>query len=411
MLQPVRGTHDIYGENFNRYRKVIETFNRIVSLYGYKEIITPIFEYTSVFEKNLGDTSDVVSKEMYQFLDRGGESLTLRPEHTAGVMRAIISESLHQNLPLKLMSSGPVFRYDRPQKGRYRQFNQIDVDLFGVNHPFSDSEIISIAYTLLKELGLKDKITLEINTIGDMESRLKYRDMLVHYFEPYKNDLSEESQKRLTRNPLRILDSKSPQDQKISENVPLFGQALTDSAKAYFEGVLNGLALLNIPYQHNQKLVRGLDYYCHTAFEFTTQELGAQGTVLAGGRYDGLCKQMGGPDLPAIGWAAGVERLALLLNEGEAESPSIMLIAIRQNELETVFKLASSLRGDGHKVEFFYQGNMQKQLKKANKSNTKIAILLGEEEVKSQEALVRHFESGEQTKVPFEQLSAFLGAL
>ena len=319
-LRPVRGTHDIVGDDALRHRQVIETGRAVAARYGYAEVATPIFEFTEVFARTLGETSDVVTKEMYSFTDRGGEALTLRPEYTAGVARAFISGALGQNLPVKLFCSGPMFRYERPQKGRLRQFHQIDVEVIGAPEPLADVEVIALGAQILRALGLAEHVRLELNTLGDPDSRQAYRDRLVGYLSAYRDRLSPDSQARLERNPLRILDSKDEGDREILKGAPTLDASLNEASKAFFAGVRAGLDALGIAYAINPMLVRGLDYYTHTAFEFTTDRLGAQGAVLAGGRYDGLVAAMGGPDTPGIGWAAGVERLAMLLDETPASA-------------------------------------------------------------------------------------------
>ncbi|HEY9536701.1 MAG TPA: histidine--tRNA ligase, partial [Kiloniellaceae bacterium] len=310
-LQPVRGTRDILPDEMRRHRVVVETARALAARYGYHEMATPVFEFTEVFKRTLGETSDVVTKEMYTFSIGDGEQVTLRPEATAGVARALISGGLTQSLPLKVFYNGPMFRHERPQKGRYRQFHQIDVELLGVSEPLADVEIIALGADILAALGLGEHTTLELNTLGDLESRKAYRAALVDYFSAYQDKLSADSRDRLVRNPLRILDSKDQGDRKLIEGAPLFGDYLNQQSRDFFARVLEGLDLLGIGYTLNDRLVRGLDYYTHTAFEFTTTALGAQGTVLAGGRYDGLVETMGGPSVPGIGWAAGVERLSL----------------------------------------------------------------------------------------------------
>ncbi|WP_264813010.1 histidine--tRNA ligase, partial [Acetobacter oeni] len=309
-VKPVRGTHDLIGEQQRRHAHVIATARRITGLYGFEEWATPVFEDTSVFARSLGDTSDVVSKEMYTFSDRGGESLTLRPEGTAGICRALVTNGLTQSLPQKAFYAGPMFRYERPQKGRYRQFHQIGAELIGSGEPLADAETITMGRDVLEALGIVDEVVLELNTLGDAESRATWRTALVAYFSDYRNRLSEDSQLRLEHNPLRILDSKAAEDQPVIEGAPGLEQYLNDSSRHFWDDVRRGLDVFNVAYTVNPRIVRGLDYYSHTAFEFVTNRLGAQGTVLAGGRYDGLVEEMGGPATPAIGWAGGVERLA-----------------------------------------------------------------------------------------------------
>ncbi|MCC7259527.1 MAG: histidine--tRNA ligase, partial [Alphaproteobacteria bacterium] len=310
-LQPVRGTHDILPEEGRKRRFITETAREIASRYGFDEFATPVFEFTDVFARTLGDVSDIVSKEMYSFTDRGGESITLRPEFTAGLARAFLSNGLQQNTPVKAFCHGPVFRYERPQKGRMRQFHQIDAEIIGVAGPQADIEVIALADHILRTLGVAP-ITLELNSLGDVESRKAHRAALVEYFTGHQAALSEDSKARLTKNPLRILDSKDEGDRKIVADAPVLTEYFNEASQEFFAAVKEGLTALGIAYTINPRLVRGLDYYCHTVFEFTTTALGAQNAVLAGGRYDGLMAQMGGPETPAIGWAAGIERLTEL---------------------------------------------------------------------------------------------------
>ncbi|HRW30261.1 MAG TPA: histidine--tRNA ligase, partial [Emcibacteraceae bacterium] len=294
-LQPVRGTHDVLGDKAIRFRTIYEKFKSVAERYSHQEIDTPIFEFTETFKRTLGDTSDVVTKEMYTFEDRGGEQVTLRPEYTAGIARAFMSNGLQQSAPCKFYSFGPMFRYERPQKGRMRQFHQMDVEILGVPEPQADIEVIALGSDLLDELGIGKHITLELNSLGDPESRSLYRDALVSYFTGFKSALSEDSLQRLDKNPLRILDSKDEGDRALIENAPRIFEFYNDATRNFFNAVKGGLEALSIKYVINDRLVRGLDYYCHTAFEFTTDQLGAQGTVMAGGRYDGLMEMMGGP--------------------------------------------------------------------------------------------------------------------
>ncbi len=407
MFQPVRGTHDLYGEECQKHLKVIEIARKITQWYGYDEIITPIFEFEGVFHR-LGETSDVVSKETYTFTDRGGDSLTLRPECTAPVVRAAISNGLTQQLPLKFFYAGSMFRYDRPQKGRFRQFEQVGVELCGVSEPQGDVEVIALAAHILERLGLSGRVILEINTLGDIESRNAYREALVSYFKRYTSSLSKESLERLEKNPLRILDSKDKKDQEIVREAPVFNEFLSDLSKAHFEDVLKSLELLKISYKINRKLVRGLDYYCHTAFEFISDELGAQGTVLAGGRYDGLFKMMEGPDLSGVGWAAGVQRLMLLSHLTLAQKSLVALVPLGEAAEAQALILAQQLRKQGIAVDLGFSGNMSKRLKRAHKMEAQWAIILGEEEIREHVALARNLVSGEQTKIPLSQLAEYL---
>ncbi|MEM9685097.1 MAG: histidine--tRNA ligase, partial [Pseudomonadota bacterium] len=388
-LQPVRGTHDLLPDDARRHRHVIESARSIAARFGYQEMATPIFEVTEVFKRTLGDTSDIVTKEMYTFETKGGESITLRPENTASVARAFISGGLAQNLPLKFFYAGPMFRYERPQKGRQRQFHQIGIELLGVPQPLGDVEIIAAGAEILEDLGVINKTKLEINTLGDTLSRDAYRTALVSYLSDFRADLSEESRDRLDRNPLRVLDSKDKRDRVIVAEAPKFQDHLTDEARGFFETVLEGLTRLGIGYEINQRLVRGLDYYCHTAFEFTTDALGAQGAVIAGGRYDGLIGQMGGPATPGIGWAGGIERLALL-SEAEIDAPRpVAVIPIGEAAEAEALLIAQRLRHAGHTVELGFGGNMSKRMKRANKVNARAAVILGEDELSRSEATIR----------------------
>jgi histidyl-tRNA synthetase len=402
-LQPVRGTHDILPEDMRRHRHVADTARRAVGLYGFQEMATPIFEFTDVFKRTLGDTSDIVTKEMYSF-ERGGDFLTLRPENTAGVARAVISGGLQQQAPLKYFYFGPMFRYERPQKGRLRQFHQIGIETIGVAEPQADIEVIAAGARVLDQLGILSRTTLEINTLGDSESRNAYRQTLVQYLTGHLNALSEDSRKRLERNPLRILDSKDEGDRKIVANAPLFDDSLTPAAREFYGKVSDGLTRLGIRFSRNQRLVRGLDYYCHTAFEFTTTELGAQSAVMAGGRYDGLIEQMGGSATPGIGWAAGVERLAMLLQETPPAPRPFAIVPVGAEGEALALTLAEDLRRAGLIVEVGYRGNMSKRMKAANKVNARAAILIGENEIKNNAATVRDLDSGEQAEVPLQAL-------
>jgi histidyl-tRNA synthetase len=396
------------GETALRHRKVVETGRAVAARYGYAEIATPIFEFTEVFVRTLGETSDVVTKEMYSFTDRGGETVTLRPEYTAGVARAFISGSLGHNLPIKLFCSGPMFRYERPQKGRLRQFHQIDVEVIGAPEPLADVEVIALGAQILRTLGLQDDVTLELNTLGDPTSRRAYRDLLVDYLSAYRADLSADSQVRLERNPLRILDSKDPGDREILKGVPTLDACLNDESRAFFEAVRAGLDALGIAYVLNPLLVRGLDYYTHTAFEFTTNKLGAQGAVIAGGRYDGLIAAMGGPDTAGIGWAAGVERLALLLDQTPAVPRPLAVVPIGDGVELDALRLAEELRRDGHGVEFGFRGKLGQRLKRAAGHHARFAILLGEDELAAHQVVLRDLDRGEQETVPRAALAARL---
>ncbi|MCI5544669.1 MAG: histidine--tRNA ligase [Azospirillum sp.] len=403
-IQNVRGTYDLYGDAKKKTKQVTRIGESVVEKYGFEEIETPIFEFTEVFARNLGDTSDIVTKEMYCFEDRGGESLTLRPEGTAGAIRAFVSNGMQQNLPLKLYYQGPMFRYERPQKGRQRQFTQFGVELLGADTPQADVEVIAMAYEFLEKLGLQGQVTVEINSLGDTESRNTYREKLVNYLRQHYDELSEDSKNRLERNPLRVLDSKEECDKIVVENAPLYADSLNEASRTFFAKVLAGLDRLGIKYRVNNRLVRGLDYYTHTVFELVTDKLGAQGTVLAGGRYDGLVEQMGGGAVAGIGWACGVERLAMLL-ENAAETPRpVAVIPVNDEVNEAAMEIAQKIRLAGMRVEQGYSGNMKKRMIKANKVNSRVAVIIGPDELAEGKAAVKNLDSGEQKIVNVENI-------
>ena len=403
-IQNVRGTYDLYGTPKRKAKRVIDLASKTVEKYGFEEIETPIFEFTEVFARNLGDTSDIVTKEMYTFQDRGGESLTLRPEGTAGVVRSFISEGMQQNLPLKFYYHGPMFRYERPQKGRQRQFTQFGVEMLGLNTPQADVEVIAMAYDFLKALGLEKNVVVEINSLGDTESRNIYREKLVSYLKEHLNQLSAESVERLNKNPLRVLDSKEECDKEVVASAPLYSESLNEASKTFFADVLKGLDLLQIPYRVNERLVRGLDYYAHTVFEFVTNELGAQGTVLAGGRYDGLVAEMGGGDVPGIGWACGVERLSMLLKDEVLPPRPIAVIEVGDDVHDISLQIAHNLRNAGFCVEHPYSGNLKKRMIKANKANAYLAVILGSNELSEGKVTLKDLDAGTQREVKLTDL-------
>ncbi len=407
-LQPVRGTHDLLPDDSRRHAHVTAIARDTAALYGFQEIATPIFEFTEVFKRTLGETSDIVSKEMYTFADRGDEMLTLRPEATAGIARAFISGGLQQNLPLKFFTSGPMFRYERPQKGRLRQFHQIDIEILGVPEPAADVEVIAVGAHILDALGVRARTKLEINTLGDSDSRTAYRDVLVAYLSDHHAGLSEDSRARLTRNPLRILDSKDKGDRKIVDGAPVYSDYLNDTSRDFFEAVKAGLGDLDIAFEVNPRLVRGLDYYCHTAFEFTTESLGAQGAVIAGGRYDGLIAQMGGPDTPGIGWAGGIERLAMMVGDAPAAPRLVALVPLGEVAERRAAPMADTLRRAGIAVDVGFRGNLSRRMKRANRIGARFAVIVGDNEIAAAAATVRDLDSGEQSTVAFDGLADFL---
>lgn len=397
--RPVRGTHDLLGETLRRHRRVGETAREIAQRWGYEEIATPIFERTEVFARSLGDASDIVTKEMYSFTDRGGESITLRPENTAGVCRALITLGLAQSLPQKLFYSGPMFRYERPQKGRLRQFHQIGIECIGAAEPLADAEVIAAGAHILEELGVLEATTLELNSLGDPESRASYREALVRYLEGHRERLSADSLVRLARNPLRILDSKDEGDRAVIAAAPLLEEHLNAASRDFFARVEDALARLGVAFVRNPRLVRGLDYYTHTAFEFTTTRLGAQGAVMAGGRYDGLVATLGGPDVPGVGWAAGIERLALLLPAAPPAPRPIAIVPIGEAAEAEALLLARDLRRAGHLVELAFKGRPGQRLKRADRLGARIALSLGEDELARGTVRLRELDTGAEREV------------
>ena len=402
-LRTVRGVHDLLPEALNKHNLVINTGLNISNKYCYNQIDTPIFEFAEVFTKPLGKTSDIVTKENYTFEDKSGDLLMLRPEGTSGVVRAFLNAGLTQDIPQRFSYFGPMFRYERPQKGRLRQFNQFGVELIGLSDSMADIEVISIAYEFLKQLKLEDKIHLHINSLGDLDSRLNYRKVLVDYLNDYKNDLSDDSRKRLEENPLRILDSKSPVDQNILINAPNVLNYLNENSKERFEKVCEGLSCLNISYEIDKNLVRGLDYYCHTAFEFITNELGAQGAVVAGGRYDGLSETLGGVSMPGVGWAAGIERLALMTNADYNNSPDLVLMGVSEEFNLFLLPIMNKLINSGIKTETLYIGNISKKFKRADKIKASFAIIIGDNEVARNTVQLKNLKSGSQDEIELDE--------
>ncbi len=407
-LQPVRGTRDIIGDDARRHAHVVDTARHAASLYGFEEWSTPIFEDTRVFSRTLGDTSDVVTKEMYTFADRGGDSLTLRPENTAGICRALVTGGLTQSLPQKVFYQGPMFRYERPQKGRYRQFHQIGAELIGAAEPLADAETIALGWHILGALGLAADVELELNTLGDAPSRDAYRAALVAYFSDHRAQLSTDSQDRLARNPMRILDSKDAGDRTLIDGAPTIAAHLTGEAARFYDGVRTQLGRLGVPFVENPRIVRGLDYYSHTAFEFVTSRLGAQGTVMAGGRYDGLVAEMGGPPTPAVGWAAGIERLSMLLAEAPARPRPVAVVPLGEAAEAPALALLQALRAGGVAAEMAYRGNMKKRMERANRIGARAVVILGEDEVARGVAQVKDLATGTQVELALADVARSL---
>ncbi len=401
-VQPVRGTQSLLGEDADRLAEVVAAFDRVRRLYGFKRVEVPTIEQTAVFARTIGETTDVVSKEMYTFEDRGGEAITLRPEFTAGICRAYLSEGWQQFAPLKVATHGSAFRYERPQKGRFREFHQLDAEIIGAGEPQADVEILAFADQLLKELGV-DPI-LQLNTLGDPETRERWRAALVGHFQAHREQLSQDSLDRLERNPLRILDSKDPKDRPVADTAPSIDDFLTFEASDFFAQVTAGLDAAGVKWTRNARLVRGLDYYRHTAFEFVTDRLGAQGTVLAGGRYDGLIEALGGPHTPAVGWAAGIERLAMMICAPAVERPHVVLVPLGGEAETAAQRILGALRGSGVAAEMAYRGNMKKRMQKADASGARLALIIGDDELACGEAALKDLASGEQRSVSLDRV-------
>jgi histidyl-tRNA synthetase len=403
-LQPVRGTHDLLPEEEWRHRHIAETARAVAERYGFLAMATPIFEFTGVFSRSIGETSDIVSKEMYSFADRSGDHITLRPENTAGVVRALISNGLTQSLPQKFFYYGPMFRHERPQKGRLRQFHQTGVELIGVATPLADVEVVACGADFLDALGLLDRTRLDLNTLGDQESRQAYRAVLVGYFADLNDQLSEDSRRRLESNPLRILDSKDEGDRALIAGAPSYADHLNAASQDFFGAVKSGLDRLGIAYHVEPRLVRGLDYYCHTAFEFVADELGAQSTVLAGGRYDGLVQTMGGPEVPGVGWASGVERVALMLGTVPPRPRPVVMVPLGEAAEAAALPLTHALRRAGIPVELGFTGNLKRRLARADKIGARIAVILGDNELAKGVAVLRDLDAGSQTELPLGEV-------
>jgi len=407
-VQPVRGTQSLLGEEADRLAAVVSAFDRVRRLYGFRRVEVPTIEHTQVFARTIGETTDVVSKEMYSFEDRGGEPITLRPEFTAGICRAYLSEGWQQFAPLKVATHGSAFRYERPQKGRFREFHQLDAEIIGAGEPQADVELLALADQLLKELGI-DGAILQLNTLGDPETRAAWRDALFEHFTAHKDALSEDSQARLERNPLRILDSKAHQDWPVVDSAPVIDEFLTPEAAEFFARVTEGLDAAGIVWERAPRLVRGLDYYRHTAFEFVTDQLGAQGTVLAGGRYDGLIEALGGPHTPAVGWAAGIERLAMMIGVPEPEKPKVVLVPLGPRAELQAQSIVAGLRREGVAADMAYRGNMKKRLSRANDAGAAYALIIGDDELERGEAQLKDLSSGEQRAVSLDLIAQAIG--
>ena len=417
LIQPVRGMNDVLPDEAPLWDRLESTAAELFGSYGYRRIRIPVLERTELFSRSIGETTDVVTKEMYTFDDRNGESMTLRPEATAGVVRAALSNGLLHNQQQKLWCSGPMFRYENPQKGRYRQFNQLSVEALGFADAEIDAELIVLSARLWQKLNV-GAVTLEMNSLGTLEARAGYKNALVEYFSKYRDALDEDSLRRLERNPLRILDSKNTALHELIAGAPLLTAYLDDESRAHFERVQQLLADVGVPFKLNPRLVRGLDYYSRTVFEWLTGRLGSQNAVCSGGRYDGLVAHLGGRDTPAVGWALGIERIIELMRT-EASAPAesladVFLIAVGDAALRQGFKLAEELRGrvPGLRLSIgLPAAGFKAQLRRADKSGARYALILGDDEVAAGKVGLKPLrEDRSQELLTFDECARRLGA-
>ena len=407
-IQPIRGTHDLYGEELHKFTKIEKVVKYYANIYGFNKIITPIFESTDLFKKPLGDQSDVVLKEMYTFLDRNKSSLTLRPEYTTPIIRAAISNNLLEKTPQKLFGIGPMFRRERPQKGRYRQFNQMNFEILGSNDEASDVDLILLAKNILQDLLPEKEIILQINSLGDKDTLGKFKESLKIYFDKYKFDLSDESKEKIDKNSLRILDSKDKKDIEINANAPKISNFYSEEAKKYFNIIQSLLDQSSLNFEINNTLVRGLDYYCHTVFEFKTKDLGSQDTLIGGGRYNGLVKMIGGKDISGVGWAGGIERIMMLMHDNQVEEKKVQLIIMKKELRDYGYKLLNLLRENKIPVHFDYKYNLKKSLSFANNSNYEYVIIVGENELNNNLCILKELKTGLQKSVSFIEIIKIL---
>ncbi len=407
-IQPVRGTHDLYNQNLIKYNHVLKIVNRLAKVYCFDEIITPIFETTELFRKPLGKFSDVVLKEMYTFEDRNNSSLTLRPEYTTPMIRSAISNNLLEKIPQKLYGIGPMFRRERPQKGRFRQFNQINFEILGTNDIAADLELILLGDDILKSIFPDKKIDLIINSLGDQSTLKKFKEDLKIFFNKYKKDLSEESKNKIETNPLRILDSKDKDDIKINFNAPKIHDYYSKEANKKFDEIKGLLQEYSINYEINPNLVRGLDYYCHTVFEFKSKDLGSQDTLIGGGRYDGLIKLLGGPDMPGVGWAGGIDRIIMLMENIVLSEKKIHLVLMNEKIKSYGLKLLDLLRKNNIYAYLDYKYNLKKSLSNASKEKSKYAIIIGEDEFKNNTCTIKNLNNNTQQNISIDNIVNFL---
>ncbi len=403
-INPVRGTHDLYGQQVLKYKTIQDLINDYSNVYNFEEIITPIFESTELFKKPLGENSDVVLKEMYTFKDKNEDSITLRPEYTTPMIRAAISNNLLNKLPKKLYGIGQMFRRERPQKGRYRQFNQINFEILGTHDVSADIELIILANNFLKKLLPTKKIDLFINSLGDKNTLSRFNIALKKYFEKNKEKLSKDSQNKINTNPVRILDSKDPIDTEINTKAPKICDFYSSEANEKFIKVQEILKNMSVDFSINPNLVRGLDYYCHTVFEFKTSDLGSQDTLIGGGRYDGLTKLLGGPDIPGVGWAGGIERLMMLMDDIKSLEKKIHLIINNESFREYGLKIANQLRNADINIYFDYKYNLKKSLAYANQLGSEYAIIIGDEEFQNNICTLKNLNKNVQEKKSIENI-------
>lgn len=401
----IRGTADVLPADSHKWQFAERSLFETAGLFGFSEIRVPVFEYTEVFTKNVGETTDVVQKEMYTFTDKGDRSITLRPEFTAGVVRSVIEHGLVSGaLPVKVCYAGGCYRYEKPQAGRMREFHQFGAEVFGASDPAADAELITLADTLLKNIGIK-KISLEINSIGCPECRKNYHKALKEYFAGRADELCDTCRSRLERNPMRILDCKSPICKEIADNAPIVLDYLCDECREHFEGVKEHLTAVGLDFKVNPKIVRGLDYYTKTVFEFVSGDIGAQATVCGGGRYDGLVGQMGGPELPALGFAMGIERLLMVLESQNAEfpaarTPDIYIATLGDKAKLEATRLCKLLRDEGFSAVTDINGRSVKaQMKYADKIGAKLSTVIGDDEIANKKCIIKNMETGEQTEI------------
>lgn len=418
-IQAIRGMNDYLPEDTALWQRIEGSLKQVLGSYGYSEIRMPIVEQTPLFKRAIGEVTDVVEKEMYTFDDRNGESLTLRPEGTAGCVRAGIEHGLLYNQEQRLWYIGPMFRYERPQKGRYRQFNQLGVEVFGLQGPDVDAELILLTARWWRALGIAEHVALELNSIGSLEARANYRDALVAFLEQHKDKLDEDCKRRMYSNPLRVLDSKNPDIQALLNDAPELGDYLDEESREHFAGLCELLEQSGIPYTVNQRLVRGLDYYNRTVFEWVTNSLGSQGTVCAGGRYDGLVEQLGGRATPAVGFAMGLERLVLLVQavNPDFKAPATVdayVISSGTGTQSAAMQLAETLRDALPELKVMTNyggGNFKKQFARADKWGARIALVLGETEVANQQVVVKDLQSGTQETLAQSEIAARLASM